>query len=141
MKTPWHLWVVGGATLLWNAGGAVDYVMTQSRSEAYLAMMTEVQRAYLDSFPAWAVAFWALGVWGAVLGSFLLLLRSRIAVWAFAVSLLGVVVTGLYGEVVAEPRGSEVMGTGQLWFSLVILLSLIAMLAYAVRMTRVGVLR
>jgi hypothetical protein len=30
-KTPWHLWVVGILSLLWNAFGGYDYTMTQLR--------------------------------------------------------------------------------------------------------------
>ena len=43
-KAPWHLWVVGIVALLWSAGGAFDYVMTQTRNEEYLAAFTEEQR-------------------------------------------------------------------------------------------------
>jgi hypothetical protein len=40
--------------------------------------------------------FWALGVWGALAGSMLLLLRSRRAVTAFAASLVGLAVSTGY---------------------------------------------
>ena len=62
-KAPLHLWVVGALSLAWNAFGAYDYVMTESRNEAYLAMFTPELRAFFDSFPAWAVAAWAIAVW------------------------------------------------------------------------------
>jgi uncharacterized membrane protein len=35
---------------------------------------------------------WAIGVWGGLLGSLLLLMRSRYAVWAYGLSLIGAVV-------------------------------------------------
>jgi len=34
--TPWHLWVIGVVALVWSAMGALDYVMTQTRNEAYM---------------------------------------------------------------------------------------------------------
>ena len=64
-RTPVHLWIVGGLSALWNAFGAYDYVMTQTRNEAYLAGFTEAQRAYFESFPALMEAAWACGVWAA----------------------------------------------------------------------------
>ena len=98
MKAPWHLWVIGIVTLLWNAGGAYDYLMNQTKNEAYLAMMTPEQIAYFESYPTWTVAVWAFGVWGAVLGSVLLLLRSRFALWSFVASFAGMVVNMAYGQ-------------------------------------------
>ena len=34
MKTPVHLWIVGIVTLLWNALGAANYLMTQRAGDA-----------------------------------------------------------------------------------------------------------
>ena len=62
--TPAHLWIVGIVSLLWNAFGATDYTMTMSHNAAYLSAASAAQLAYVASFPAWAVALWALGVWG-----------------------------------------------------------------------------
>ena len=28
MKTPWHLWVVGVVSLLWNGFGGYDFIMS-----------------------------------------------------------------------------------------------------------------
>ena len=74
--TPRHLWIVGALSLLWNCIGAADYTMTQTRNSAWLQGITAEQLAYLHDFPTWAVSAWALGVWGALAGSILLLLRS-----------------------------------------------------------------
>jgi hypothetical protein len=49
--------------------------------------------AWMDAFPVYAKVGWALGVWGALLGAILLLIRSRYAVWAFALSMLGIVLS------------------------------------------------
>jgi hypothetical protein len=88
-KTPLHLWVIGGVTLIWNGFGAFDYLMTQLRVDAYMSSFTAEQLEYFYSYPAWAVAAWATGVWFAFGGSVALLLRSRFAVPIFAISLLG----------------------------------------------------
>jgi len=94
-RTPWHLWAVGAAALVWNGFGAVDYVMTRTRNEAYLGQLGDAQAIlqYIDGFPLWASVGWGLGIWGAVAGAVLLLLRSRQAVSALAVSLVGMVLS------------------------------------------------
>ena len=101
--TPWHLWVIGLVTTLWHAGGAYDYTMTQTRNMDYLQMAADSAGVPLDAildyfgtFPAWADAAWALGVWGGLAGSILLLFRSRFALHAFAVSLAGLAVSTIY---------------------------------------------
>jgi hypothetical protein len=139
-RTPWHLWVVGGLSTLWNAFGCFDYVMTETRNEAYLSMATAAQRAYFETFPAWMVGAWAVGVWGALIGSLLLLMRSRHAVTAFSLSLLGLAVGSFYQFGMSNMPAD--MKTGMmLLIPLVIWLVAIGLLVYAMRMRRAGVLR
>ena len=95
-KTPGHLWAVGIVSLLWNAFGAFDYVMTKLRDPGYMAAFTPEQQQIFYSFPLWANVGWALGVWGSVLGSILLLMRSRHAVTAFLLSLVGLALSIIY---------------------------------------------
>jgi hypothetical protein len=71
-STPWHLWLLGGVALLWNAMGALDYVMTQSRNEAYMSEFTPEHLTFFYAIPSWAIATWAIAVWGGVPGALLL---------------------------------------------------------------------
>ena len=134
--TPWHLWVVGGLTLLWNSVGIFSYMMTELGKLGDLGMTPE-QIAWFDSFPAWATAVWALGVWGAFLGSVLLLLRSRWAVTAILVALVGLAGTTIYQNFVTEvPADMRNLG-----LDLTIWATTMFMLWYALKMRREGVLR
>lgn len=139
--TPWHLWVVGAVTLLWNTIGAADYIMSSLRSEAWFEMMQypEAGIAYLQAFPAWAHGGWALGTLGAFSGSLLLLFRSRFAVWALALSLLGIAVTTIY-EAGADmpPELAEIQPA---WFPALLWSVAVFLLIYAVSMRNKGVLR
>jgi len=94
-KTPIHLWIVGLVALLWNCIGPIDYLMTRLRQDSWIEMGMpgvdpQIVYSYIDSMPIWSQIGWGLGVWGALIGSILLLARSRHAVPVFAVSLLGV---------------------------------------------------
>jgi len=95
-STPKHLWIVGGLATLWNGFGCYEYLMTRTQGAAYIkSMMPDVEAgaymAYIDGFPLWASVGWALGVWGGLAGSILLLMRNRHAVLAYGLSLVGAV--------------------------------------------------
>ncbi len=137
--TPWHLWVIGVVSLLWNGFGAFDYVMTQTANEAYMSSFTPEQLEFFYGFPVWFVALWALAVWGAALGSILLLLRSKYAGPLFMVSLGGTIVNAIYTY--AFTIGFEIMGAIGAVFSAVIVLVAALLVIYAKRMERRGVLR
>jgi len=89
--TPTHLWIVGILALLWNGFGCYDYLMSVTASQAYLSKLPADAVAYQQALPAFVTALWALGVWGGLAGALLLLMRSRYAVWAFALSLIGAI--------------------------------------------------
>jgi len=118
MKTPWHLWVIGIIAVLWNALGAFDYLATKLRFEPYMAAFSQEQLDYFYGFPTWVVACWAVGVWGAMLGSLALLLRKSWAVWLFGASILGMAGTTVYNFVLTN--GAELMGDGAAAFSAII---------------------
>lgn len=144
-RTPAHLWIVGILSLLWNGYGCYDYLMTRMRNTDYLASMMpgtdpNAVLAYIDSFPIWAQIGWGLGVWGGLAGAILLLLRSRWATVAFALSLIGTVL-GL-GYQIANPGGPESMheGLGGI-IPYVIIAVAVALLAYARAMEKKALLR
>jgi fucose permease len=136
--TPKHLWVVGILALIWNAFGAFDYVMSQMNVESYVGQFTEEQRAFMASYPSWAVAGWAVGVWGAFLGSIALLLRRSWAVYLFGVSLVGMVLAFMYSLVLAD--GPD-MGAAEYGFTAAIWVVAIALFLYSRAMAKRGVLR
>ncbi|MBK6708425.1 MAG: hypothetical protein IPG54_13435 [Sphingomonadales bacterium] len=140
-KTPVSHWIISGLSLVWNAFGAVDYTMTQSGNEAYLAQFTPEQRAYFEGFPAWMEAAWALGIWGAVAGSLLLLMRSRHAVTAFGVSLFGLLVSTIWQFGLSGADVMKIFGTGPMVMTAFIWLVAIALFLYARKKRDAGLLR
>ncbi len=139
--TPKHIWIVGAVSLLWNSFGAVDYVMTQTKNADYLAQFTPEQRDYFANFPFVMEASWAFGVWGALLGSILLLLRSRHAVTAFIVSLAGLAVSTVWQFGLSGTDMMKVFGTGPMIMTALIWVIAIMMLLYARKQKTAGVLR
>jgi CHASE2 domain-containing sensor protein len=125
---------------LWNSFGCFDYYMTQTRNAEYLAQFTPEQRAYFDNFPMLAEVTWALGVWGALAGSILLLMRSRHAVTAFAISLAGLAGSSIWQFLLADAPMPG-MSNAMYAVNAVIWLGCILFLYYAMRQKKAGVLR
>jgi hypothetical protein len=142
VKTPWHLWVVGIVSLLWNGFGAFDFINTTTRGEEYMREMKFDQAMidYFNAMPNWMYVPWVLGVWGAVLGSILLLLRNKLAVPVFALSLVGAVVSLIYGQVIDPPPLAPEM-TMMKWMPFGIAAIALLLLWYAWSMRKKGVLR
>lgn len=135
-KTPAHLWLVGLLTLLFNAMGIISYLTTKLGMLAAMGL-TPSQIAFMESYPAWVSAFWALGVWGAFAGSVLILLRSKWAAAAMVAALVGLAVVTFYHYVmIAVPADMQSPGLDLAIWALTLFL-----LVYARRMAAAGVLR
>lgn len=138
-KAPWHLWAVGILALCWNAYGAYDYLMSVTRDAAYFKGRPPELLSLLDSMPMWATAAWAIAVWGSVLASLLLLIRSRLAMIVYLISLAAALVTFAYQFTLKLPPALDT--TGAKVVPLVIVILIVAQWYYAKRMTEAGVLR
>jgi hypothetical protein len=96
----WSFWLLSLFALLWNVGGAVNYLM-QTNPE-YVANLPESHRAIIEGRPAWATGGFAIGVFGGALGCILLLLRKSTSLYVFIASLIGIIVTMIHTVKVAS---------------------------------------
>ena len=137
-STPWHFWLVAAIGILWNGFGGYDYTMSHLQGEAYYRQMgmSEAQIGYMTTYPTWMHAVWAIGVWGSVVGAVLLVLRSRWAFHAFAVSTVGAIGALLY--TLLTPGGARTMG--MLMPSIIVVVCLF-FVWFSQTMTKQGVLR
>jgi hypothetical protein len=126
--------------VVWNGFGSLDYTMTQIRHPAWMAQMTAEQLTFLEGAPFWLDATWALGVWGGLIGSGLLLVRSRYAVAAFIVSLAGLAGNTLSQLALPEPSPHLDSGGGIVLHATVWAIA-VGLLVYAVQVRRRGALR
>ena len=142
VKTPWHLWVVGVISLLWNGFGGYDFIQTTTRGEAYFreSGFDQAMIDYFNAIPNWVYVPWTLGVWGGVLGSLLLLLRSKWAVPVFALSLLGALVNVVHGKMDPMPPLPPEMAA-MAYMPYVIVVIALFLLWYAWAQRKKGVLR
>ena len=141
-RTPLHLWIIGALALVWNGFGATDYTMTRLRNTDYLATMMHgvdpnATLAYIDSLPLLAGIGWGFGVWGALVGTLLLLARRRHAVIAYLASLVGAVVSFS----IQLTRDNTPEGMDDPVIPIVITTIALGLLLYASAMRKRGVLR
>lgn len=110
---PWHAWILGLIFLLFGLASGFDFIMSITQGESYYRAsgMTDHQVAYFSAVPFWAKLAWAVSVWASLLGACALLLRRRIALLLFGISVVGSLINILYSFALSE--GREAMG--MLW--------------------------
>ncbi len=89
-------WIVGLLFLLWNIFGCGIYLMDKLMSDAaMLDYYKETGQLMLDArhaYPIWATAAYAIAVWGGLLAAISYLLRKKLSVTLFVVSLIAAVI-------------------------------------------------
>lgn len=136
---PWHLWLIGIIGGLWSSIGVLSFMLTQMNVEAVMSRFPPQQRGYFESFPLWAAAFWAIGVFGGVIGCLLLLFTNRLAFHVLLASVIGAIVSNLGGLFLLG--GMEVMGgTSGLGLTVFPILCAAFLASYARAMSKKGVL-
>lgn len=138
--TPWYHWPVAILALLWHAGGALDYALTQFRVEAYLAQFTPEQVAYFQSLPAWVDGAWGIGVWIGLLGAWLLFTRSGLSVLLLAASAAALIAATVWLIALSEPTLGQVTGPVGVWIMLGAAVASVLFYLYARAMRQRGVL-
>lgn len=98
----WSFWLISVVALLWNIGGAINYIM-QTDPE-FVSTLPDTHRAIIVNRPAWATGGFAIGVFGGALACLLMLLRKSIAFHVFIASLLGILVTMIHTANVASSK-------------------------------------
>jgi hypothetical protein len=141
VKTPWHLWLIGAIAALFNSIGVFDFVMSMAQGAAYQASagMTPEQIAHYQEMPGWMTVVWAVGVFGALLASILLLLRRKVALPVFVLSLAAFLISLLYTYVLTD--GGAIMGRQAAITSAAIAVLLVLFSWYSRSMAVRGVLR
>jgi hypothetical protein len=130
-RAPWHVWLVGGLAFLWYVSGTVTIQLAQLGK---LPGLRPDEIAYYATKPAGLVLLTAIGTYGSVVGTVLLLLRERAAVPAFSVALASI----LAADAIELANGSSraYANTGAAIVTGVVVVIGVGMLVYARAMQR-----
>ena len=135
-KAPWHVWAVGMLSVLWNGAGAYTIMTAQA---GVLPDLEPGEAAYYAAQAWWFVIVTDLALVAAVLGGVALVLRSRIAVPLFWVSLAAIVIANGYDLMMGTSR--MFLNAAALGVSVAIWIIAALELWYAHAMRKRGVLR
>lgn len=102
-------WVVGVLFLLWNLFGCAMYLFDATASDEALRAMEngEAWIAAKAVYPMWAQAAYAIAVWGGLLAAILLLLKKKLAVPLFVVSLIAAIICFIPNFTMAEMKAMD----------------------------------
>ena len=91
-------WIAGIVFLLWNAFGCYMYYLDKTLSDAkYAEAYGEPLAAIRDAYPAWATAAYAIAVFGGLLAAILFLMRKKLALPLFVLSLIAAIISFSWG--------------------------------------------
>lgn len=104
-------YVVSGIFLTWNIIGMMLYYQQMTLTPETLAnVYLPEQAAFVQATPVWANAAYGMGVTFGLIASILLLLRNKLALPAFIVSFVGIVLQDLDSFVLRD--GVALFGDG-----------------------------
>lgn len=98
----WSFWLISVVALLWNVGGAINYIMQMNPE--FVAKLPETHRAIIEGRQVWATGGFAIGVFGGALACLLLLMRKSCSLYVFIASLIGIIVTMIHTINVASSK-------------------------------------
>ena len=119
-------WVIGIIALIWNAMGVNAYLQEAYNTDAYKAMHSEDQLELIDNLPAWYTAVFAIAVFVSVIACLLLLFKNKLAVPAFLIALIAVIIQTGYNVFINE--GRELYGVME--YSMLVLIPMCSLFLY-----------
>lgn len=132
-------WIVAGLLLVWSLIGDAAYLAQVTADLDELAKTDPDTARAFAQMPEWAWSAYAIGVWVGTLAAVALLLRRRIAVPLYAVSLIAVLAQfgwSFFGSDIIASKG-----IGAAAFPLFIIAVAVFSLWFAYNKARQGVLR
>jgi hypothetical protein len=115
---PRTFWVVAVVLLLWALVGNAAYLMQVTMDLDELAKTDAYAAQTFREMPQWAWAAYATAVWSGTAAAIALLLRRKVALWLFMLSLLGIVIQ--FGRAFTMTDLLAVQGVSAAIFPLVI---------------------
>ena len=128
-KTPIWFWIIAVLALLWNIMGLAAYFQQFMMSAEAFAALRPEQQELLISQPFWLTGAFATAVFAGFVGSISLLLRKRIAVRLFLLSMLAVFIQ--FGGLFMAFDYANVLIGGEWIMPILVPVSAIALYLYA----------
>ena len=135
-KPPTSFWILGIAALIWNLMGVFAFITQMNMTPEMLEVLPDAERELYKNVPSWMNIVFAIAVFGGALGSLLLLLKKKIAILVFAISLIAVIIQMIYNLFMS--RIFEVYGPGAMIMPVMVIIIAVYLVWYAKKATAKG---
>lgn len=92
LKPPAWFWIVAVIAVVWNVLGIGAYIADVTMSEEALMGLPEAERELRAATPGWVTGAFAIAVFAGLAAAIMLLLKRRLAVALFGLSLAAVLI-------------------------------------------------
>jgi len=96
VKPPKSFWVISVLALLWNFMGVFQFYLATFSLDTMVERLPQVEADLYQGIPTWYTVTFAIAVFSGLLGCITMLLRKKITVALFGISLLTVLVAQGY---------------------------------------------
>ncbi|MCX7549544.1 hypothetical protein [Xanthomarina sp. F2636L] len=101
-KPPIWFWIVSIIALIWNLMGVIVYIGQAYMTDAELADLSATEQTLYNNIPVWVTIAFAIAVFGGTLASIALLLRKKLSLKLFIISLLGIITQLAYNLFISD---------------------------------------
>jgi len=105
-------WIISALALLWNLSGLMTFFMEVFITPDALAALSDAERAMYETTPTWTKVVFAIATFGGTLGCIFLLMKKKLAVQLFIISLAAVIIQMAY--YLLFTKAMEVYGSASL---------------------------
>ena len=132
-------WIIAVVALIWNAMGVFQYLASTLLKDTMSEALTEEQLALMNNLPSWYNIVFAVAVFAGILGCLLLLMRKKLAVPIFLISMLAVIAQMGYWMFATDVM--DVYGTEAVIMPIVVIIVSIFLYFYSKSAASKGLLR
>jgi len=130
-KPPVVFWIISAIALAWNLMGLANFGMHSMITPEMIAEMPEAQKALYENSPGWLKIPYGVATIGGVIGAILLLMRNKLALPLFLISLVAVIIQMGYSMIASN--AIEVFGLAQALIMPLVVIGISAFLVYYAR--------
>ncbi len=134
-----RLKIIAISAIAWNTLGLLAFIMQITISQESINSLSQAEQDLYNNIPLWNTIAYAIAVFGGLLGSIFLLLRKKISVTFYLLSLIGIFVQTIYNFFIS--KAIAVYGYGSAILPLFVLLLGVFLFFYSKQMKEQGVLK
>lgn len=131
-------WVIAVLALIWNIIGVLNFLASTFMKDVLAETYTPEQLELMNAIPTWYTIFFGIATITGLMACITMLMRKKVTVFLFLISLLAVFVTQGYWLV--GTNAMEVMGTQAVIMPIVVIIISVFLYLYTKGLAKKGML-